>query len=193
MLPSGITDFKSLQEHIDTPDPAIRYFAFDLLFLDGKDLRKEPLIERKERLRELMAAKGVSDFLIYSDHVVGSGPAFYEQGVRRASRRHHVEAGGRALPLGPRQGLAQDQVPLHAQEFVIGGYSKSDVRGKPFSSLLLGTFDGGKLIYAGKVGTGFNAADFRNLAKRFDASSAQDLAVRRGAGGGAQGCGVARA
>ena len=47
MLPSGITDFKSLQEHIDTPHPAIRYFVFDLLALDGKDLRKKPLKERR--------------------------------------------------------------------------------------------------------------------------------------------------
>ena len=48
---------------------------------------------------------------------------------------------------------------------MIGGYSRSEVRGKPFSSLLLGTFEDGKLIYAGKVGTGFDAARFRPLAK----------------------------
>ncbi|MFW2392766.1 MAG: ATP-dependent DNA ligase, partial [Methyloceanibacter sp.] len=71
VLPSGLTDFKSIQEHIDTPHGAIRYFAFDLLFLDGKDLRREPLTTRKAKLRDLLAAKGVSDFLIYSDHVVG--------------------------------------------------------------------------------------------------------------------------
>ena len=43
---------------------------------------------------------------------------------------------------------------------MIGGYSRSDVKGKPFSSLLLGTFEDGKLTYSGKVGTGFDAADF---------------------------------
>jgi bifunctional non-homologous end joining protein LigD len=166
MLPSGITDFKSLQEHIDSPDPAIRYFAFDLLFLDGKDLRKEKLIKRKERLRTLMAAKGVSDFLIYSDHVVGSGPEFYE----KVSAAHLEGIMSKRTDAPYRSGRGKDWRKikcLHAQEFVIGGYSKSDVRGKPFSSLLLGTFDGGKLIYAGKVGTGFNAADLTNLAKRF--------------------------
>jgi bifunctional non-homologous end joining protein LigD len=166
VLPSGITDFKSLQEHIDTPDPAIRYFVFDLLFLDGKDLRKEKLVKRKERLRELMAAKGVSDFLIYSDHVVGSGPEFYE----KASAAHLEGIMSKRADAPYRSGHGKDWRKikcLHAQEFVIGGYSKSEVRGKPFSSLLLGTFDGGKLIYAGKVGTGFNAADLTNLAKRF--------------------------
>jgi bifunctional non-homologous end joining protein LigD len=51
---------------------------------------------------------------------------------------------------------------------VIGGYSRSDVRGKPFSSLLLGTFDDGRLIYSGKVGTGFDSGDFTSLAKKFE-------------------------
>src|SRR5262249_56339573 len=53
------------------------------------------------------------------------------------------------------------------EEFVIGGYSPSDVRGKPFSSLLLGTFDGDKLIYSGKVGTGFDSGDLDRLARKF--------------------------
>lgn len=47
VLASGITDFKSLQQHIDSPHPAIRYFVFDLLWLDGKDLRKQPLKARR--------------------------------------------------------------------------------------------------------------------------------------------------
>jgi bifunctional non-homologous end joining protein LigD len=166
VLPSGITDFKSLQEHIDTPNPAIRYFVFDLLFLDGKDLRKEPLIKRKERLHALMAAKGVSDFLIYSDHVVGSGPAFFE----KASAAHLEGIMSKRADARYRSGRGKSWLKLkclHTQEFVIGGYAKSDVRERPFSSLLLGTYDGDKLIYAGKVGTGFGAAALTNLARRF--------------------------
>ena len=56
---------------------------------------------------------------------------------------------------------------LRGEEFVIGGYSRSDVKGKPFSSLLLGTFEDGTLAYSGKVGTGFDAADFERLARKF--------------------------
>jgi len=166
VLPSGVTDFKSLQDHIDKPDPAIRYFAFDLLSLNGKDLRKEPLIERKERLRKLMAAKGVSDFLIYSDHVVGDGAAFFE----KASAAHLEGIMSKRADAPYRSGRTKSWLKVKctkAQEFVIGGYAKSDVRGKPFSSLLLGTYDGDKLIYAGKVGTGFNARDLKALAARF--------------------------
>jgi len=166
VLPSGLTDFKSLQEHIDTPNPAIRYFAFDLLFLDGKDLRKEPLVERKAKLHALMAAKGVSDYLVYSDHVVGSGPAFFEKAS--AAQLEGIMSKRADAPYRSGRGKSWLKIKCtKAQEFVIGGYAKSDVRGKPFSSLLLGTYDGGKLVYAGKVGTGFNARDLKALAARF--------------------------
>lgn len=166
VLPSGLTDFKSLQEHIDTTHGAIRYFAFDLLFLNGKDLRKTPLVERKAKLHDLLATKGVSDFLIYSDHVVGAGPAFFET----ASAAHLEGMISKRPDASYRSGRSRDWLKtkcIKSQEFVIGGFSKSDVRGKPFASLLLGTFDGGTFNYAGKVGTGFKAADLAALAKRF--------------------------
>jgi bifunctional non-homologous end joining protein LigD len=69
-----------------------------------------------------------------------------------------------------RSGRGKDWLKIKCtsgDEFVIGGYSRSDVRGKPFSSLLLGTFEGSKLVYSGKVGTGFDAADFDSLSRKF--------------------------
>ena len=166
VLPSGLTSFKSLQEHIDTPNPAIRYFVFDLLSLDGKDQRKKPLIERRAQLAKLMATRGVSDFLIYADYVEGSGPEFFAQAaaaglegiVSKRADRPYISGRGRDwLKIKSTRG----------EEFVIGGYSRSEVRGKPFSSLLLGSFEDGRLIYSGKVGTGFDAADFDALARKF--------------------------
>jgi bifunctional non-homologous end joining protein LigD len=164
--PDGITDFKSLQEYIDTPHPAIRYFVFDLLWLDGKDLRKKPLKERRAILQKLMSAKGISDFLIYADYIEGSGPEFFAEArakglegiVSKRADRPYISGRGR------------DWLKIkckHDEEFVIGGYSRSDVRGKPFSSLLLGRFDDGKLIYSGKVGTGFDARNLVSLAGKF--------------------------
>ena len=192
MLPSGITDFKSLQEHIDTPNPAIRYFVFDLLNLDGKDWRKKPLKERRAQLAKLLAAKGVSDFLIYADYVEGSGPEFYAQACamglegivsKRADRPYISGRGKDWLKIKCSRG----------EEFVIGGYSRSDVKGKPFSSLLLGTFEDGKLSYSGKVGTGFDAADFDSARAKVQAARTLKLALRGGAARGAQRRGVARA
>ena len=166
VLPSGVTDFKSLQEHIDSPHPSIRYFVFDLLSLDGKDLRKKPLKERRAALAELMSEKGISNYLVYADYVEGSGPEFFAQasdhgleGImsKRADRPYISGRGRDWLKIKCKRG----------EEFVIGGYSRSEVRGKPFSSLLLGTFEDGKLVYSGKVGTGFDAGDLVSLAKTF--------------------------
>jgi bifunctional non-homologous end joining protein LigD len=166
VLGSGITDFKSLQEHIDSPHPAIRYFVFDLLSLDGKDMRKKTLKERRALLGKLMAARGVSDYLVYADYVEGSGPEFLAQACalglegiisKRADRPYLSGRGRDWLKIKCKRG----------EEFVIGGYSRSDVRGKPFSSLLLGSFEDGKLIYSGKVGTGFDTADLASLGKIF--------------------------
>lgn len=166
--PSGRTDFKSLQDHIDTPDPAIHYFAFDLLSLNGKDLRKEPLVKRKDTLRRLLAAKGVSQVLIFSDHVEGAGEAFLKSVC--ASKLEGIVSKRADAPY--RSGRSKSWLKIkcaRAQEFVIGGYSRSEVRGKPFSSLLLGAYDGKDLIFSGKVGTGFKARDMTALAARFKA------------------------
>ncbi len=166
VLPSGITDFKSLQEHIDTPHPAIRYFIFDLLALDGKDLRKKPLKERRALLAKLTSARGVSNWLVYADYVEGSGLEFFAQACA-AGLEGIVSKRADALY---RSGRGKDWLKikcLRGEEFVIGGYSRSGVKGKPFSSLLLGTFESGKLIYSGKVGTGFDGADFDTLASKF--------------------------
>ena len=166
VLPNGITDFKSLQEHIDSPHPSIRYFVFDLLWLDGKDLRKKPLKERRALLAKLMSEKGISNYLVYADYVEGSGPEFFKQAC--AAGLEGVVSKRADAPY--RSGRGRDWLKVkckRGEEFVIGGYNRSDVKGKPFSSLLLGTFDGDKLIYSGKVGTGFDSADLDRLARKF--------------------------
>jgi bifunctional non-homologous end joining protein LigD len=166
VLPSGLTSFKSLQEHIDTPDQAIRYFLFDLLFLDGEDWRKKPLRARKERLHELLSAKDLPGRLVYADHVQGAGPAFYAQAC--AAGLEGIVSKRAEAPY--RSGRGKDWLKIKCgqrAEFVIGGYSRSTAKDRPFASLLLGTFEDGELNYAGKVGTGFNGAELYALAKRF--------------------------
>jgi bifunctional non-homologous end joining protein LigD len=165
VLPSGVTDFKSLQEHIDSPHQAIRYFLFDLLELDGQDWRQKPLETRKERLAEL-SAKGLPERLIYSDQVRGSGRAFLKEAC--ASGLEGIVS-KRANSLY-RSGRGKDWLKIKCgarAEFVIGGYSRSPAKDRPFASLLLGTFEDGALNFAGKVGTGFDGADLAALAKRF--------------------------
>ena len=166
MLPSGLTDFKSLQEHIDSAHPAIRYFAFDLLSLDGKNVREKPLRERRALLQKLMSAKRVSDWLVYSDSLEGSGREFYAQACQKELEGIISKRADASYRSGRGKSWLKIKC-MRGEELVIGGYSRSDVKTRAFSSLLLGTFEDGKLIYAGKVGTGFNQRDLTALAKRF--------------------------
>jgi bifunctional non-homologous end joining protein LigD len=165
VLPSGLTSFKSLQEHIDTAHPAFRYFLFDLLSLDGQDWRGKPLLKRKERLQALMSEKKLPGWLVYSDHVQGSGSEFYQQACDAGLEGVVSKRADSTYVSGRTKSWLKTKCHQRA-ELVIGGYSRSSVRGRPFSSLLLGTFENGELIYAGKVGTGFSSADLDALAER---------------------------
>jgi len=166
VLPSGLTSFKSLQEHIDTPHPAFRYFLFDLLSLDGKDWRAKPLLKRKERLHALLTERSLPDWLVYSDHVLRSGGDFYREACGAGLEGVVSKRADSTYVSGRTKSWLKTKCHQRA-ELVIGGYSRSSVRGRPFSSLLLGTFENGELIYAGKVGTGFSSADLDALAKHF--------------------------
>ena len=166
VLPSGLTDFKSLQEHIDSAHPSIRYFAFDLLSLDGKDLKKEPVVKRRAALAELLKSKKIPNWLVFSDAIEGDGRVFYEQAC--AAGLEGIVSKRADAPYRSGRSKAWLKIKCHrGDEFVIGGYAKSDVKGRAFSSLLLGTFEDDKLIFAGKVGTGFNQRDITKLAKLF--------------------------
>jgi bifunctional non-homologous end joining protein LigD len=166
VLPSGITSFKSLQEHIDTLHPSFRYFLFDLLSLDGKDWRDKPLTKRKERLQQLMSRKTFPDWLVYSEHVQDSGGEFYREACSTGLEGVVSKRADSTYVSGRTKSWLKTKCHERA-ELVIGGYSRSSVKGRPFSSLLLGTFQDGELIFAGKVGSGFSSGDLTTLAKRF--------------------------
>ena len=153
---SGKPNFSTLQGALRDKGPLL-YFAFDLLELDGDDLAGLPLIERKARLATLF--DGAPAPLHYSEHVRGGGEAMFSalcsagyEGV--VSKR----ADGKSRP--GRSGSWLKAKCTHRQEFVIGGWSKSE-NGRGFASLLLGVHEDGGLRYAGRVGTGF---DDRTLA-----------------------------
>jgi len=93
VLPNGITDFKSLQEHIDSPHPAIRYFVFDLLSLGGKDLRKKPLKERRALLAKLMSKK--------APPTISSTPTTSRARVRSSSSRPAPRGSRASCRSGP--------------------------------------------------------------------------------------------
>ena len=75
MLPDGRTAFNLIQNATDAGQGSLVFFVFDLLFLDGEDIRDLPLVDRKARLEAFLV--GAPESLRYNDHQIGQGPAFY--------------------------------------------------------------------------------------------------------------------
>jgi bifunctional non-homologous end joining protein LigD len=146
-------------QRLDTP---FHLFAFDLLCLDGIDLKPLTTIERKERLEALLA-DGVPPIHV-ADHLIGSGEALLRSMCD--ARQEGIIAKRSSAPY--RSGRTRSWVKVKCtrrQEFVVIGWTKSKAKGRAFSSLLLAQNEGRKLIYKGKVGTGFDAASMADLAE----------------------------
>ena len=149
----GRTDFTTLKNVLSNGG-RLEYFAFDLLEADGKDLSKLPLVERKARLEKLLGKSARQDPVQYSSHVRGHGQKVLDALCREGHEGTIAKRAG-APYRGERSKDWLKIKCLHRQEFVIGGWSPSSKR-RGFASLLLGAWEGDRLIYRGRVGTGFS-------------------------------------
>jgi DNA ligase D-like protein (predicted ligase) len=163
--PDGTTSFNIVQLASDRGNAAaLIFFLFDLLYLDGEDLRPRPLIERKERLRALLL--NAAPCLHYSDHVVGQGPAFYAKAC--AMRVEGIVSKRIDAPYTPgNRGLWRKIKCLNRAEFVVVGWTEPEGRRPYLGALLLAYNDpDGWLVYAGRAGTGINTAELERLWRR---------------------------
>ena len=148
----GRPDFSTLKDAISN-GAAMTLIAFDLLALDGQDLTSLGTIERKTRLRAIIS--GEDGRLQFSEHVVGSGEPLFEQMCTQ--KMEGIVSKRAAAPYcGKRSKTWVKAKCTLRQEFVIVGWLPSDKAARGFKSLLLGVHRGKTLIYAGKVGTGFD-------------------------------------
>ena len=161
----GRSSFQLLQDYqMHERRPPLAYYIFDLLSLDGHDLTGLPLAERKERLSTVL--EGAPDPLRVSPPLDGA----YEDLLAQV-RKHGLEgligklAGSKYEPAR-RSGAWIKIKVLNEQEFVIGGYSPPGGSRKYFGSLLVGYYEGKKLLFASKVGTGYSQAVLRDLYER---------------------------
>ncbi|MGE3145049.1 MAG: DNA ligase D [Pseudorhodoplanes sp.] len=164
----GRTDFGALQNALADGGEGIAYYVFDLLRLDGDDLRGEPLIARKAALRSLLRGARQGGALVFSDHIEGQGGTVF----RRACGLGLEGIISKRADAPYRSGRGTDWLKSkcrHEQEFVIIGWRPSRKAGRPFSSLLLGLREGGTLRYAGRVGSGYSGARLEGLAGKFRA------------------------
>jgi DNA ligase D-like protein (predicted ligase) len=163
--PDGITSISMIQLASDAGNAAsLMFFVFDLLHLNGEDLAARPLIERKGRLAELLSDNGSP--LRYSDHQTGQGPAFYEKACA-VPLEGIVSKRADASSAPGNRGLWRKVKCLHREEFLVVGWTDPEGSRPWLGALLLGYYDpGGRLIYAGRVGTGINQAELQRLWRR---------------------------
>lgn len=148
----GRSNFQLLQNYLKTHDTPY-YYVFDILFYNGKDLRDLPLVERKKILSRLIGKK--QGTIRLSEHVAEKGKAFF-----RAAEKQGLEgimAKKADSPYQCKRSSDWQKIKTSMrQEAVIGGFTEPKGSRKRFGSLLVGVYAKGKLIYAGRVGGGFN-------------------------------------
>jgi bifunctional non-homologous end joining protein LigD len=168
----GRISFARLQQRMQIRDPerarrsgvAVFLYLFDLLELDGCDLRSRPLLERKRALRGAIAWSGRIRF---TPHRVGDGVGAYRYAC--AHEWEGIVAKRADSPYSPRR--SGDWLKIKCsrrQELVIGGWTPGHGARQRLGALLVGYWDGVLLRYAGKVGTGFDAAEVDRLADELE-------------------------
>ena len=165
----GRSRFQLLQQSMGRGGkaPAFIFQIFDLVYLEGYNLTHTPLRERKLVLEKLLASAKTKGPLRYSDHVEGNGARFFKQACE-----FEIEGVVSKLADSPYESTRNRNwlkaKCLKRQEFVIVGYTPSKKDFPGFGSLILGVYDKGKLVYSGRVGTGFSIKQRLELQKKLD-------------------------
>jgi bifunctional non-homologous end joining protein LigD len=164
----GMSDFQSLQDALARgpvrQGAPLVYYAFDLLYLDGVDLRGVGLARRKALLGQTLVRiqPPFASTIRMSDHVIGQGPAFFAQ----AARMGLEGIVSKRLDAPYRSGRSHAWLKvkcMQRQEFVVVGFSDPKGSRTLLGALLLATYTGSELVYRGRVGTGFGEDSLRNL------------------------------
>jgi bifunctional non-homologous end joining protein LigD len=166
----GVTSFSRLQRRMQLSDPraarrtgvAVFLYVFDLLRLDGEDLRDLPLRERKSRLRGALSFHGPVRF---TPHRNERGEEMFREACRKGLEG--VIAKRADSPYRSTRSRDWLKLKCHAeQELVIGGFTAPKGSRTEFGALLVGYYEDGDLRYAGKVGTGFNRKTLADLGRQ---------------------------
>ena len=164
------TRFERLQQRLGVASPSqqllddfpVYYYVFDVLFADGRDTRELPLTERKRLLAGLVDFR---DPLRFTEDRAGDGAAFWRQACIDGWEGLVAKRADAPYLAGRNRNWLKFKCE-NAQEFVIGGYTAPKGSRIGLGALLVGYHDGDDLVYAGKVGTGFDTATLRSLHER---------------------------
>jgi bifunctional non-homologous end joining protein LigD len=171
VLPDGRTSFQALQNAFSAETisgRALVYFAFDLLRLGRDPVAAEPLEARKARLAALLGRPKKTARIRYSDHVVGHGGTFFDKACRLGLEGIISKRKDQPYRPGRHGDWAKTKCVLR-QEFVIGGFTDPEGARVGIGALLVGYYDDrGRLVFSGKVGTGFTRSSSLELRARLN-------------------------
>lgn len=162
----GYATFQQLQNYQNTPSQHLYFYAFDLLYFNGEDLRDLPLLERKARLKKLLSKELPA--VRYSDHVWARGEAFFKEAQRKKIEGIMAKKADSPYRSGKRSSEWLKIKTQLRQEVVIGGFTKPKGKRKYIGALVLGVYEGDKLVYVGQSGSGFNTHSLEDLKARLD-------------------------
>lgn len=159
----GKSNFQMLQNAMEEGESKeVLFYAFDLLYLNGHDLREHPLLARKELLRKLISKNG--EFL-YCEHFSSDAEEFLHSACKLELEGMISKRSQASYSSGRGDDWVKAKCLLR-QEFVIGGFTEPEGSRSSFGALLLGIYEGEKLAYCGRVGTGFSQATLREIHKK---------------------------
>ncbi len=151
---SGVAHFGSLQNWRSEADGSLVYYVFDILYLNGYDLKNIPLIERRAILKKNLPPEDIirlsENFEITATKLLANASQIGMEGIMAKKADSTYTEGERTKLWLKIKGNKRHEV-------VIGGFTQNEGSSKAFSSLLVGVYDKGGLEYMGKIGTGFNA------------------------------------
>lgn len=169
VLPDGRTSFQALQNLAGADRARLVYFVFDLMYLDGRSLMSDPLEVRKTTLRKIVKGPRIQ----FSDHLDADGPDAFREACRLGLEGIISKPRDQPYQSGKRLGWLKTKC-IKRQEFVIGGFTDPEGSREGIGALVVGFYDsgpgspkprreGGNLVFAGKVGTGFTTKVAREL------------------------------
>jgi len=162
----GYADFQQLQNVLKNKASAhLVYYVFDILWYDGKDLTRLPLLERKEILKNIFPAK--NDRIRYSDHIAEKGIDFLASAVRHGLEGVMAKKIDSTYEVGGRSGNWLKMKNNHRMEAIIAGFTLPRRSRKFFGAVILGRYEGKKLVYIGHSGSGFTDKDLKEMSKKF--------------------------
>jgi bifunctional non-homologous end joining protein LigD len=169
MLPDGRTSFEAMQQAVASRSArsGLLYFAFDLVHLEGERIDRLPLEDRKARLQTLVG-RSKTGRIRYTEHVEGRGSEVFDQACRMGLEGIISKRRDLAYQAGRRDGWRKTKC-LQRSLFVIGGFTDQEGSKNGLGALLVGKYDGSRLVYCGRVGTGFTQTLARDLRKRLEA------------------------